>query len=137
MSEEREVERLPLARAIRSHLDLEGHLACAAAFEVARQVGVEPREVGQAVDLMGVRLGRCQLGLFGYGPRPEEYKILRAADAVDPRLAQAVRDGLSAGTLPCRVAWQIAEKLGIPKMKVAAAAEALEVKIVRCQLGAF
>jgi len=132
MTEER------VAEAIRRHLDREGMLPCAAAFRVARDLGLDPLEVGRAADEMGVKLNRCQLGLFGYGPKAEgRHKVVGPAEVVDPRLAQAIRDGLSEGKLPCRVAWEIAAALRIPKMEVASAAEALGVKIVRCQLGAF
>lgn len=127
-----------IADAIRRHLDTEGMLPCAAAFRVAEELGVEPLEVGRTADEMGVRLNRCQLGLFGYGPKAEgRHKIVRPADVVEPGLAQAIQDGLSEGRLPCRVAWEIAGTLGIPKMEVSAAAEALGIRIVRCQLGAF
>ncbi len=131
------VER-ELEIAIRRHLDREGKLPCAAAFRAAEEAGVEPAEVGRAADELGIRLNRCQLGLFGYGPKAEgRHKIVSPAEVVDPGLAQAIQDGLSGGQLSCRKAWDIAEALGIPKIEVAAAAEALEVKIVRCQLGAF
>ncbi|MFN3763277.1 MAG: hypothetical protein ACK4WK_08775 [Anaerolineae bacterium] len=127
-----------IADAIRRHLDAEGMLPCAAAFRVAEELGVEPLAVGQTADEMEVRLNRCQLGLFGYGPKAEgRHKVVRPAEAVEPGLAQAIQDGLSEGRLPCRTAWEIAETLGIPKMEVSAAAEALGVRIVRCQLGAF
>jgi hypothetical protein len=39
--------------------------------------------------------------------------------------------------LPCSAAWVIAEKLNIPRMKVSAACETLQIKIKPCQLGAF
>lgn len=127
-----------IADAIRRHLDPEGMLPCAAAFRVAEELGVEPLAVGQTADEMGVRLNRCQLGLFGYGPKAEgRHKIVRPAEVVKPGLAQAIQDGLSEGRLPCQVAWEIAGMLGIPKMEVSAAAEALGIRIVHCQLGAF
>ncbi len=127
-----------IADAIRRHLDTEGMLSCAAAFRVAEELGVEPLEVGRAADEMGVRLNRCQLGLFGYGPKVEgRHKIVRPAETVEPGLAQAIHDGLTEGRLPCRVAWEIAGTLGIPRMDVSAAAEALGIRIARCQLGAF
>jgi len=127
-----------IAEAIRRHLDSEGMLPCAAAFRVAEELGVEPLVVGQTADEMGVRLNRCQLGLFGYGPKAEgRHKVVRPAEKVEPGLAQAIQDGLSEGRLPCRTAWDIAEMLGIPKMEVSAAAEALGIRIFRCQLGAF
>ncbi|HEY74952.1 MAG TPA: hypothetical protein G4O00_02075 [Thermoflexia bacterium] len=128
----------PIATAIRRHLDQEGMLSCAAAFRIARELDVQPSAVGQAADALGVRLNRCQLGLFGYGPKAEgRHKIVQPAETVEPGLAQAIRDNLVEGKLPCRAAWEIASALRIPKMDVSAAAEALGVKITRCQLGAF
>ncbi|HID89827.1 MAG TPA: hypothetical protein EYP52_09005, partial [Anaerolineae bacterium] len=107
--------------------------------EFLKQSGLlEPLEVGQTADALGIRLNRCQLGLFGYGPKAEgRHKIVQPAETVEPGLAQAIRDNLVEGKLPCRAAWDIASALRIPKMDVSAAAEALGIKITRCQLGAF
>jgi len=124
--------------AIRAHLDAGGMLPCAAAFRIAAELGVEPSSVGQAADEMDVRLNRCQLGLFGYGPKAEgRHRIVQPAATVEAGLAQAIHDGLAQGRLPCRVAWEIAAALNVPKMDVAAAAEALGIRIAHCQLGAF
>lgn len=127
-----------IAEAIQGQLDAEGMLSCAAAFRIAKELAVEPLEVGRAADAAGVKLNRCQLGLFGYGPKSEgRHKIVQPMEHVDPGLAQAIHDSLVEGKLPCRAAWEVADALRIPKMDVAAAAEALGVKIVHCQLGAF
>ena len=128
-----------IAEAIRRHLDEGGSLPCAAAFRVAKEVEVEPLAVGQAADILGVRLNRCQLGLFGYGPKTKGlHKVVKPAEEVEPGLAQAVRDALDdEGELSCRTAWDIAAALGMPRVEVAVAAETLAVKIVRCQLGMF
>lgn len=127
-----------IAEAIRRHLDSEGMLPCAAAFRIVEELGVEPLEVGRTADEMGVKLNRCQLGLFGYGPKAEgRHKVVRPAETVSPELAQAIRDSLSEGRLTCKAAWDIAAAFRIPKMDVSAAAERLGVRISRCQLGAF
>ncbi len=127
-----------IATAIRQHLDQEGKLRCAAAFRVAKELDLPPLTVGQTANEMEIKLSHCQLGLFGYGPKAEgRHKIVRPADEVAPGLAQAIHDGLSEGKLSCRAIWEIAAALHIPKMEVSAAAEALEIKIVHCQLGAF
>jgi len=127
-----------IAEVVRRHLDREGMLPCAAAFRVAGELKVEPLEIGRAADLLGVRLSRCQLGLFGYGPKEEgRHKIVKPAGAVAPDVTQAIQERLDKGPLSCGAAWEIAAALRIPKMDVAAAADALGVKIVYCQLGAF
>ncbi len=125
-------------QSIHRHLDADGKLTCAAAFRVAAETGVPPEVVGQAADEAGIRLTRCQLGLFGYGPKATgEHKIVTAMGNVPPALEQAIGERLDEGRLPCASAWEIASSLRIAKMEVAAAAEALGIKIVRCQLGAF
>lgn len=128
----------PLSEAIRRHVDSQGRLSCAQAFRVAQEQGVQPLQVGQEADRLGVRLSHCQLGLFGYGPKAEgRHKLVKPASAVDPELAQAIREGVSEGGLPCLAAWEMARIRQISRLELAAAAEALGIKIVRCQLGAF
>lgn len=112
----------------------EGKLSCADAFRVAQDLSVAPSAVGEAVDALGVRLARCQLGLFGYG---EPRRIVEPAAAVSPELARAIRAGLVQGRLPCEVAWAIAARCGMTRLQVSNAAEKLGVRISQCQLGAF
>ncbi|MBN1179787.1 MAG: hypothetical protein JXD18_11270 [Anaerolineae bacterium] len=124
--------------AIRRKVDREGALHCASAFKIAEEAGVMPLRVGETADTLGIKLNRCQLGLFGYGPKVEGlHKIVEPAETVGEDLAQAIRDRLEDGRLTCRAAWDVAAALRIPKMDVSAAAETLGIKIVRCQIGAF
>lgn len=122
-----------IAAAVRKKAE-EGELACADAERIGAELGTELAEIGRTLDLLEIRIGRCQLGLFGYG---KEGKGVRPADRVDPALAEAIRRGLSEGRLPCAAAWKIAAEGNIPRMKVAAACEALDIRIKPCQLGAF
>jgi len=112
----------------------EGMLRCAAAFRVAKELGVTPLAVGKAADALEVRLVHCQLGLFGHGERK---RIVEPAEEVPPELEQAIREGLVEGRLPCATAWAIATRFRMPKLHVANAAEKLKVRIGPCQLGAF
>lgn len=122
-----------LKKMITSRL-VNGALSCAAAFEVVRELGVSPVDVGSAADGLDAHLLQCQLGLFGYKP---EKKIVKPLDVVDPALASAIQSALVNDRLPCRAAWDIAERLQVGKMTVSAACETLGVKIRPCQLGAF
>jgi hypothetical protein len=121
-----------LAR-VRARAGSEG-LSCAEAFRIAEALGVRPAAVGRAADRAGVRLLRCQLGLFGYSPRK---RIVTPAEGVSPELEAALREGLVLGRLPCAVAWALAARFGVPKLHIANAAEALDIRIADCQLGAF
>jgi len=109
-------------------------IACAVAFDISKMLHVSPDRVGRAVDLMNVKLAKCQLGLFGYAPRN---KIVEPLADVDPELSDAIRRGLVDDRLPCQKAWDIAARLGVTKMTVSGACEALGIKIKPCQLGAF
>ncbi|MCX5820368.1 MAG: hypothetical protein NT047_10735 [Deltaproteobacteria bacterium] len=110
-----------------------GELACAEAERIGVTLGVSLAEIGRTLDLLELRIGRCQLGLFGY----PEGKAVRPAAAVAPDCEAAIRGGLAGGRLPCKSAWEIAAARKIPRMEVSAACEALKIRIKPCQLGAF
>ncbi|MDD5723820.1 MAG: hypothetical protein PHY29_08810 [Syntrophales bacterium] len=120
-------------QALRAAIE-ENAIACASAHKIAQTLKVAPAEVGVAVDLMEARLTRCQMGLFGYTP---EGRIVNPAGELSPELEGAIRESLVNGRLPCLSSWEIAKRLGLAKMDVARACEALKIKISSCQLGAF
>ena len=72
--------------------------------------------------------------LFGYGP---QRRIVEPAESVTPALKEAIEASLVDNRLPCRVAWGIADKMGLKKMDVSSACEALKIKIGGCQIGSF
>lgn len=112
----------------------EGELPCAVAFSITEETGASPGEVGFTVDMLGIRLVKCQLGLYGYKPNK---RMVKPAESVSPDLEKAIRDALVNGRLPCLHAWQIAEGFGLKKMEVSSACETLGIKISSCQLGGF
>ncbi len=109
-------------------------LACAVAFDIAKTLGVLPMDVGKTADLLGCRLIKCQLGLFGYSP---EKKIVRPERPEDPAIVQAIEDAAKNGRISCKQTWEIADRFGVRKMTVSGACEAVGMKIKPCQLGAF
>lgn len=113
---------------------LDDKISCAVAEEIAREKNITMNEVGVAIDILNVNITECQLGLFGYSPQKN---IVQKAKEVAPMLRDEIINALADNRLPCAAAWRIAQKLNIPKMKVSAACEALEIKIKPCQLGAF
>jgi len=122
-----------IAEAVRSHAT-NGEIPCAVAFQIVEKLGVPPEEVGFTIDALEVKVMKCQLGLFGYGPKK---MIVKSADYVPQDVEQAIRESLVEEKLPCEAAWGIAEKFGLRKMEVSSACEALKVKISSCQLGTF
>ncbi|MGC9975585.1 MAG: hypothetical protein ABSC57_02535 [Syntrophales bacterium] len=112
----------------------DGKITCTDASYIADELGATMKEVGVAIDLMEVRISKCQLGLFGYSPQKT---VVKPAEVVQVGLEKAVRGALVSGRLPCAAAWNIAKTFGIPKKAVSAACETLKIKVKPCQLGAF
>ncbi len=112
----------------------DGRIACADAFDIARELSLAPAEIGRTADLLEYRITRCQLGLFGYSP---EKKIVEPAHEVPDAVREQLDRFTIDGTISCVAAWKIADSLGMEWMAVAAVCELLELKIQPCQLGAF
>ncbi len=109
-------------------------MSCAVAEEIAQITGASLAETGVALDILNINIVECQLGLFGYN---QQKKIVQPSKEVVPSLNSAIQQVLINGRLPCAAAWEIASKLNLPRMKLSAACEALQIKIKPCQLGAF
>jgi hypothetical protein len=114
---------------------IDGKLPCAQAFAIADRLNLSALAVGQAATQESVKISHCQLGLFGHvpgkrSPAPSASEILDSAK-------QLIRSHLVQGDLPCESAWQIADELGISRSAVAAAADAIDIRISACQLGCF
>lgn len=112
----------------------DGEVACAAAFQIADGLEISPADVGKAMDLLELKINKCQLGLFGYKP---DKKVVKPKQPANPQMEEAVRNALVDGKLACREAWRIARRFNVPKMSISSACEALGIKIKPCQLGAF
>lgn len=112
----------------------DGELACAVAFKIAAELEVSPAEIGKTVDLLDLKLSKCQLGLYGYKPHK---KKVRAQKSENQQMETSIRDALVDGKLACRDAWAISSRYNVPKMVVSSACEFLGIKIKPCQLGAF
>ena len=126
-----------LQEAMKARLE-DGKLPCKHAFAIVQKLGVEPIEVGLAANEAGIRISRCQLGLFGYGPKAEgKHKIVQAMDDVPERLAARLR-ALSLGEeITCASVWKAADGLGYRRREACSAVEAMGLYIWRCQLGCF
>ena len=124
----------PIAREKINRLAKDGELACAVAFKIAGELGLSPAEIGRTVDLLNLKLSKCQLGLFGYKP---DKKKVKAARPENRQIEEAIRNALDDGKLACCEAWEIANRYNVPKMTVSGACESLGIKIKPCQLGAF
>ncbi|MBN1483297.1 MAG: hypothetical protein JXA37_01120 [Chloroflexia bacterium] len=124
-----------LAAIIRSRLR-EQRLPCAEAFAIAREQGYSPQEVAAAAEALDVRLGWCQLGLFGVAKGPTKEQAL-SPEQLAPELRQQIESAQEEGTLSCAQAWAIARRLERSRSEVGQAVDALGIHIIHCQLGCF
>lgn len=126
-----------LLQAMKDRLE-DGKLPCNQAFAVAKTLGCEPVEVGLAANEAGIRVSRCQLGLFGYGPKKlGKHKIVQAMDEVPEPLAARLREAAEEDHITCTAVWRVADSLGTKRMEASGAVEALGLKVSRCQLACF
>ena len=108
-------------------------LSCAEAFDIARKLDVSKIEVGNALDMMDIKIVKCQLGLFGH----KDGKRVKSDSLLPEILLETLSSFRETGRMPCRRVHEIALELGIGRPVVANACEALGIKIKPCQLGAF
>ncbi len=113
---------------------LNSELSCAAAFLIAKKCNVSPCKVGVIADLINCRLVKCRLGLFGYKP---DKKIVTPVKTTDQKFKDTITDNLVEGKLACKSAWDIAFCFKVNKMTVSGICESINIKINKCQLGAF
>jgi hypothetical protein len=112
----------------------ENTIFCAEAHSIAVKLNTDPADLGTAIDLLEVRINKCQLGLFGYGKKKN---IPALSDKINPAIESAIKSSLVNGRLTCSAAWEISKRFNISKTMVAAACETMKIKISSCQLGAF
>jgi hypothetical protein len=126
-----------LLQAMRDRLE-DGRLPCNQAFAIAKLQDLDPLIVGFAANEAGIHIFRCQLGLFGYGPKAEgKHKIVHAMDEVPERLAARLRAAADRGSITCTDVWQVADGLGYKRLEASSAVEAMGLRVSRCQLGCF
>jgi hypothetical protein len=117
---------------------VDGKLPCNRAHAIARTLGVEPLVVGFAASELDIRIFRCQLGLFGYGPKAEgKHKIVHPMDEVPERLAARLRASAAEDGITCEAIWNVADDLGYQRLVASSAVEAMGLRVTRCQLGCF
>ena len=112
-------------------------LTCAMGEKISKELKVDISEVGVTADLLEMKIKKCQLGLFGWGKKPDHGKDIRGADSIPFELKKALEEAARSGAVTCAALWGIADRLGLERRAVSAACETLGLKIRACQLGAF
>ncbi len=127
-----------IADKIRASLEGDERITCATMHRIARELGVDPIEVGSTATELDIRASQCQLGLFGHGPKGQgKGRIIDPSVDVSEDLADRIRTGLVDGQLPCVAAWEIASEFKLKRLDLGSATEALGLPISPCQLGFF
>jgi hypothetical protein len=126
----------PIVKAIREKSQ-SGMLACGMAEKISKELKVDISEVGITADLLEMKIKKCQLGLFGWGKKPNHGKDIHAADSVSVEIKSALEEVAENGVVTCAALWVIADRLGAERKAVSAACDTLRLKIRVCQLGAF
>ncbi len=114
-----------------------GSLVCGLGEKISKELKVDISEVGITADLLEMKISRCQLGLFGWGKKPNHGKDIHAADPVPVEMKSALEEVTQNGAVTCAALWAIADRLDAERKAVAAACDTLGLKIRACQLGAF
>lgn len=122
--------------AIREELIRKGikKISCEEAHRLSHSYGISPLSLGEMLDELEIKIIACQLGLFGYG---DKKKDIPRIESVGEELESEIRGRLESGRLPCKAAWEIADKREIPRKHIGGVCERLGIKISSCQLGAF
>lgn len=115
----------------------DGAIACAKAEAVAKDLGLTMAEVGKNIDLLELRIIKCQLGLYGFKSQKPHGAKAEPVSNVSIELETAIKGALTNGRLSCASAWEIAAEHKISKMSITSACDFLKIKIKPCQLGAF
>lgn len=116
----------------------DGKLPCNQAFAIAQTPSVDPLAVGMAANEAGIHISRCQLGLFGYGPKSQgKHKIVHPMEEVPAQLAARLRARSTEDGITCTAIWQVADGLGYKRIEASSAVEAMGLKVSHCQLGCF
>ena len=116
-------------------LTKDGCISCTDAHAVSKDLGIPPAEIGKAIDGMEIKIIRCQLGLFGH--EKGKRNIVAQAAEVDESLAALLGNTAFQNRISCKALWDIAQERNMQKMDLTSACEAMGIKIVSCQLGAF
>ena len=127
-----------IADALRESAEEDGRVSCATMHKIARELGVEPIEAGDAATTLGIQGSQCQVGLFGHGPKSEgKGRIVEPGMDVSDDLEARICGALEGGRLPCATAWDIASEFKLKRLDLGNAAETLGIRISPCQLGFF
>ncbi|OQY02240.1 MAG: hypothetical protein B6I26_01445 [Desulfobacteraceae bacterium 4572_130] len=109
-------------------------ITCKSLHIAAKEIGITPSDAGIQIDLMGLKLIECQLGVFGYLPNG---KILKKEIKFSKQVEKIIEKNTQNGKIICKKCWEIAKNLKMKKLDISSIANIKNIKIKNCQLGAY
>ncbi|MFC2014848.1 hypothetical protein ACFLUP_02520 [Chloroflexota bacterium] len=113
---------------------VDGRLPCQAAFEIAGELKINRKQVGESVNSLEIRITDCQLGFFQ--KQKASHDDLEGKE-IDQTLVDEIVSSLVEGRLTCPVAFRVANKLKVTPKDVGDAATKQGISVINCQLGLF
>jgi hypothetical protein len=136
-----------IRRLIQEGLDDNGQLSCEKAHTITGAKDIDPQKVRELADELGIRIARCQLGLFGHAKekgmpgfrtaRETAKAWKQEGKAVSEVPAEAAKQLSRGGQVTCAELWKIGDAHGVSRFEMGCIAEFLEVSVKKCQLGCF
>jgi len=122
-----------LEEKIKSSL-VDDRLPCTVAFDIARELKVNRKEIGDEANRLNIKISNCQLGFFIKGKATHDDL---GGKEIKQSLVDEIQSSLTDGHLTCPQAFRIAEKLGVVPIEVGDTATARGISVINCQLGLF
>ena len=124
---------------MRDDLDENGQLPCDKAHGIADGLGISAKSIGDLATENGLKISRCQLGLFGYAAKKgmPGFRKVQKLDSVPAEAEAAVQKSADNGNIACADLWQIGASTNLSRNDMGNIAETLSLKVSPCQLGCF
>lgn len=123
-----------IAAKLEATANADKRIACLAVHEIAQVLDCLPLNVGQTADLIGIRINRCQLGLFD---RKDTDVQPLSKDDITQEMQALVESAVLNGQLACIDSWRLSDQLNLSRLQMGALCDELKIKVSPCQLGAF
>ncbi len=127
-----------------ANFEKNGKIDCASAHTIAAQLNLSPIEIGKNLDRIGLKVTRCQLGLFGYGQQKKKFNPdFEVSSKINDRIKQAQSNQDQTNSIQiddcisCLTCWDMAKDLILSRLDMGSACEKNKIRIKPCQLGIF
>lgn len=133
------MDRTLAEKKLKDNLDENDQLPCKEAHGIAEEFGVSPKSIGDLVTESGLKICRCQLGLFGYAEKKNMpgFRKVHRMGSVPAEVEAEVRKAVQKNKIACVELWRIGTSMNVPRTEMGNTAETLSLKVSPCQLGCF